>query len=157
MMNKSNFKKLDCFVPPYLAFELKKIGFNEECLLQHTDVYKEERNYINFPYDENTDISIDLEDCTLKRNSDLEYDCLSLYKSFRKVAMIPTWEQVLEWFSKKGFYGIVEYEGSGVFVFRYIVMDTPSAASSRKKYSSYKEAREQLIVELTKVYKIGLK
>lgn len=155
MITKSNFEKLDCFVPPYLAFELKKIGFNEECLLQHTDVYQEERNFINFPYDENTDISIDLEDCTLKRNSDLEDDCLSLYKSFRKVVMIPTWEQVLEWFSKKGFYGIVEYEGSGVFVFGYIVMDTPSAASSRKKYSSYKEAREQLIVELIKVYKIG--
>ena len=69
--------------------------------------------------------------------------------------MIPTWEQALGWFREKGFHGVVEYEGSGIFTFRYIIMGTPSVASSRKKYFSYNEARKQLLIELVKVYKIG--
>ena len=129
-------------VPFDIAKQLKEIGFNENTLFYRLSGDTDLK--LSVADDVSLDYTLTVEDV-----EQFNYNRRGFYLS------IPTWEQVFEWFSKKGFYGIVEYEGSGVFVFRYIVMDTPSAASSRKKYSSYKEAREQLIVELTKVYKIG--
>ena len=147
---KNKFERLDCFVPANLAFELKKIGFDEECLLQHIDVYDDEHNFINFPYDENTDISIDLEDCTLKRNSDLEDDCLSIYKEFRKVVMLPTWEQAIEWFIGKGVIGNIVYLRESFFKKTFYNVEIKDregylVSMSNKITDIYEEAREELL------------
>ena len=150
---KNKFERLDCFVPANLAFELKKIGFDEECLLRHTDVYDDEHNFINFPYDENTDISIDLEDCTLKRNSDLEDDCLSIYKEFRKVVMLPTWDQVFKWFMKKGISGIVEFVREDFFTFKITRRYESRISFSLKEFYSYEKAREELLKRMITILK----
>lgn len=148
---ESNFEKLDCFIPAKLAFELKKIGFDKECILQYTDVYQEEHYFINFAYGENTDISIDLEDCTLKKNSDLKNDCLSLYKEFRMAVMIPTWEQVFKWFREKGFrISLENHEDSTKFIFYNMKIN--KGKHFKGEYSNYEEARENLINKLIEIY-----
>lgn len=129
-------------VPFDIAEQLKEIGFNENTLFYRLSGDTDLK--LSVVDDVSLDYILTVEDV-----EQFNYNRRGFYLS------IPTWEQVFEWFRAKGFHGVVEYEGSGVFVFRYVVMDTPSAASSRKKYFSYKEAREQLIVELIKVYKIG--
>ena len=129
-------------VPFDIAKQLKEIGFNENTLFYRLSGDTDLK--LSVADDVSLDYTLTVEDV-----EQFNYNRRGFYLS------IPTWEQVFEWFREKGFHGIVEYEGSGVFVFRYVVTDTPSAASSRKKYYSYNEAREQLIVELIKVYKIG--
>lgn len=146
---KNKFERLDCFVPANLAFELKKIGFDEECLLQHTDVYDDEQNFIGFPYDENTDISIDLEDCTLKRNSDLDDDCLSIYKEFRKVVMLPTWEQAFRWFRGKNIHGFIEYARDNDLFKINIVGVWFKVYDSY--FKTYEEAREGLLKRMLRI------
>lgn len=129
-------------VPFDIAKQLKEISFNENTLF--------------YRFSGDTDLKLSIADdvsldyiLTIEDVEQFNYNRRGFYLS------IPTWEQVLEWFREKGFHGVVEYEGSGIFTFRYIIMGTPSVTSSRKKYSSYNEARKQLIVELIKVYKIG--
>ena len=129
-------------VPFDIAKQLKEIGFNENTLFYRLSGDTDLK--LSVADDVSLDYTLTVEDV-----EQFNYNRRGFYLS------IPTWEQVFEWFRAKGFHGVVEYEGSGIFTFRYIIMGTPSAASSRKKYFSYNEARKQLLIELVKVYKIG--
>ena len=126
-------------VPVEIAKQLKEIGFDKPCI---------------FSYSEGIGVTA----CLRSGAGDEPY-----FSDFvvggnspgSPYVDLPAWGQVFGWFREKGFHGVVEYEGSGVFTFRYIIMGTPSVTSSRKKYYSYNEAREQLLINLIKVYKIG--
>lgn len=126
-------------VPVEIAKQLKEIGFDKPCI---------------FSYSEGIGVTA----CLRSGAGDEPY-----FSDFvvggnspgSPYVDLPAWGQALGWFREKGFHRVVEYEGSGIFTFRYIIMGTPSVTSSRKKYSSYNEARKQLLIELVKVYKIG--
>lgn len=97
----------DWLVPLELAKKLKKIGFNEHCLVENVETHSEDYNFINFKEEMYSEAIVLLEDVELVSNKGLE-DKLSIYKNFVLRTAIPTCEQVFEWFRSKNILGWVE-------------------------------------------------
>lgn len=130
-------------VPLYIAKELKEIGFEEECHF-----------FWNFYEDVNkmccyADISEEDHDFLLpntynynNKNSTGYYVYLSL----------PTWEQVLEWFRKKGFrISLENHEDSTKFMFYNMKIN--EGKHFKGEFSNYEEVREALVKALIRTYK----
>lgn len=140
MNNKENYPTW--LVTSEIAKELKGIGFNKSCIL----TCKDDKLNIELFVEEYVPFTSKL--YILKTNADritnIDFDFY-----------VPTWEQVFEWFREKKLFTVIEYEGSDVYTFRIVIMNTPSVRTDNKKYFSYEEAREALIKELIRIYKNG--
>lgn len=94
-------------VPIDVAKKLKEIGFNEPCLVENVETHSEDYNFINFKEEMYSEAIVLLEDVEFVSNKDLK-DKLGIYKNFVLRTAIPTWEQVFEWFRKKGLHSHIE-------------------------------------------------
>ncbi|MDO4881601.1 MAG: hypothetical protein Q3983_09990 [Capnocytophaga sp.] len=86
-MNNKNY--LSWLVPIDLAKELKKIGFDKECVFAFDAIFNE--------------LAFDDENASLMNWND---------KKHRKFVSLPTWEQAFEWFREKGFITSIDYYNS---------------------------------------------
>ena len=123
-------------VPLNLARELKEIGVR----LRTSDYYEEGRGEGRFM----TDLDVNFE--KLRKNN---------YNAYQYHIAIPNYTQVIDWFQKKKLFGIVEYEGSGIYSYRVIIMNSPSVETDNKKYISYFSAMIALVKKLIELYKNG--
>ena len=136
-------------VPIKIAKKLKKVGFNTNTL---------------FLYNEEEDPKIMLGLCTLDEvdgQSNLEIEQLYFYQEADMETyecILPTWEQVLEWFIKQNLIGTIEY---GKFdekdpYFSYCITDNMAKvldySSNTVVYKTYQEARVALVNKLIKLY-----
>lgn len=157
-MKKNNYPTW--LVPIEIAKRLKKIGFNEPCLVENVETHSEDYNFINFEEEMCSDVSVMLEDVVFVKNQFLEDD-LGIYKHFVLKTAIPTWEQVFEWFREKSFIGTIEYDDFGLhdethynyeYMIRNISGDVLFYSANYKNFEKYGEAREALINKLIEVY-----
>lgn len=123
-------------VPLDLARELKEIGVR----LRTSDYYEKGREEGRFI----TDLDVNFE--KLRENN---------YNSYQDHVAIPNYTQVIDWFRKNKLFGIVEYEGSGIYSYRVIIMNSPSVETDNKKYISYFSAMIALVKKLIELYKNG--
>lgn len=156
-MQNSNYP--NWLVPLHLAKQLKKIGFNELCLIENVETHSEDYSFINFEEEMYSDSSVMLEDVVFVKNEFLE-DNIGLYKDLLLKTAIPTWEQVFEWFREKGFIGAIEYKdfySENNYEYAYCITNK----LDKKTYHSighsitktYEEAREELVNKLIEIYK----
>lgn len=155
-MQKNNYPTW--LVPIYIAKKLKKIGFNEPCLVENVETHSEDYNFINFKEEMYSEAIVLLEDVEFVSNKDLK-DELGIYKNFVLRTAIPTWEQVLEWFRNKGLIGAIEYKdfySENNYEYAYCITNK----LDKKTYHSighsitktYEEARESLVNKLIELY-----
>lgn len=141
-------------VPIEIAKKLKKIGFNEPCLLENVETHSEDYSFINFEEEMCSDVSVMLEDVIFVRNQFLE-DNIGIYKDLILKTAIPTWEQIFEWFRSKNILGWVECQCNPEIEFYTRILvngENFFFKGKRKPYKSYEECREALIEELLIVY-----
>lgn len=151
-MKTNNYPKW--LVPIEIAKKLKKIGFNELCLVENVETHSEDYNFINFKEEMYSEAIVLLEDVELVSNKDLK-DKLSIYKNFVLRTAIPTWEQVFEWFRGKGLVGVIvtnEILNEGDPLYFPSVDDLDGDYYTLDNYYTYEEAREALVNDLIKVY-----
>lgn len=147
-------------VPTYIAKKLKKIGFNEPCLVENVETHSEDYNFINFEEEMCSEVSVQLEDVVFIKNEYLE-DNLGLYKDLILKTAIPTWEQVFEWFREKGFDSYIglenlPYPNEGIYY--YFEISKPNLYRINQldwqgEFDDYNEAREALVKVLIQTYK----
>lgn len=141
-------------VPIEIAKKLKKIGFNEPCLLENVETHSEDYSFINFEEEMCSDVSVMLEDVIFVRNQFLE-DNIGICKDLILKTAIPTWEQIFEWFRSKNILGWVECQCNPEIEFYTRILvngENFFFKGKRKPYKSYEECREALIEELLIVY-----
>lgn len=122
-------------VPIEIAKELKEIGFDEPCLfvLNH-------HNALILSSEVHDKGIIDIRKIKPRSNGKLGENFCS----------VPTYEQVFDWFRKKGLYGNIE--AGSKYNSIYIFSDNDLDMGSRI-YPTYEEAREELLKRLIKIYK----
>lgn len=123
-------------VPLDLARELKEIGVR----LRTSDYYEEGRGEGRFM------TNLDVDFGKLRENN---------FNAYRDYVAIPNYTQVIDWFQKNKLFGIVEYEGSGIYSYRVIIMNSPSVETDNKKYLTYFSAMIALVKKLIELYKNG--
>lgn len=151
MNNKNHHKWL---VPIEIAKKLKKIGFNEPCLVENVETHSEDYNFINFKEEMYSEAIVLLEDVEFVSNKDLE-DKLDIYKNFVLRIVIPTLEQVLEWFRNKNLIGWVECQCNPEMEYYIRIVNKGVnlyLKGRREHYNSYEEACESLVNELIRIY-----
>ena len=125
-------------VPLDIAIILKEIDFNERCLFafdtQNNDLYLIQR---------------EKKDCVWYEDISLLYEPVVPTDSF----LVPTWEQVLEWFRSKGLFGYVDKLTlvKNKEVYKFYVKGINNIISDA--FNSYEEAREALVKALIQTYK----
>ena len=88
------------------------------------------------------------------------YDVISLFyepvvpiNSF----LVPTWEQVFEWFREKGYHGVIAVgdESGEVNEYSYCInyLNELSSDFEQDSHLTYEEAREDLVKALIQTYK----
>ena len=124
-----------------IAIKLKEIDFDEHCLFafdtQNNDLYLIQR---------------EKKDCVWYEDISLLYESVVPTDSF----LIPTWEQVFEWFWEKGYHGIiaVRYEdGDDQYSYCIEFLDELITDFNQANPLTYKDAREALIKALIQTYK----
>ena len=139
-------------VPIEQAKKLKEIGFDEPTQNTTSSDVLESKRYKekNKIYSQNY---------ILKESP---YDANSTEKGIS----IPTWEQVLEWFRKKGLYGFVLFDNtypdaeSETFSFEIRKINRKliysSEDNSTDEFSSYEAAREALVNKLIEYKSYGI-
>lgn len=143
-----NYKYPTWLVSLDIAQELKEIGFDEPCtfainytqyiepfLVQHRN-----KGYNAVFYGE----------VRMLKYETLDKDLLD------KIAIIPTWEQVFEWFREKGMFHsicIVEDLLEGVKYFETEIRDNNGDIICILHRATYEEAREALVKALIRTYK----
>lgn len=126
-------------VPIETAKKLKEIGFDKPSpfvlqykravILSGYDFYCES-GYI--------DLEIDVDEQLERVNS-------------KEITIIPTWEQVLEWFRNKGFrISLENHEDSTKFMFYNMKIN--EGKHFKGEFSSYEKARKALVNKLIEVY-----
>lgn len=141
-----------------IAKKLKKIGFNEPCLVENVETHSEDYSFINFEEEMCSDVSVQLEDVVFVKNEHLE-DNLGVYKDLMLKTAIPTWEQVIEWFIEKNLIGTIEYKKFDEKdpYYAYCITNKMTKvldySSDTTRYNSYREAREALVNKLIEIYK----
>lgn len=130
-----------------IAKRLKEIKFD----LPSPFVLQYERAVILSGYDFYCESGyIDLE---INVNEDLER------VNSKEITIIPTWEQVIEWFIEKNLIGTIEYRKFDEKdpYYAYCITNKMTKvldySSNTTRYSSYREAREALINKLIEIYK----
>lgn len=128
-------------VPLDIAKELKEIDFNELCLFafdtQNNGLYLIQR---------------EKKDCVWYEDISLLYEPVVPTDSF----LVPTWEQVFEWFRGKGYHGIIAviYEdGNDKYSYRIEFLDELITDFNQDNPLTYEEAREALVKALIQTYK----
>ena len=142
-------------VPLDIAQQLKKIGFNEPCLVENVETHSDDYNLIGFEEQIPFDVHVMLEEIVFVKNQDLK-DEFGIYKTFVLRTAIPTWEQVFEWFRSKGYHGIiaVRYEdGDDEYSYRIEFLDELITDFNQDNPLTYEEAREALVKALIQTYK----
>lgn len=133
-------------VPLDIAKQLKEIDFNEHCLF----AFSTEENDLYLK-------KTDKKDCVWYDVISLFYEPVVPINSF----LVPTWEQVFEWFREKGFDSYIgleslPYPDEGIYY--YFEISKPTLYSinqlcSRGEFDDYNEAREALVKALIQTYK----
>lgn len=121
-------------VPIEQSKKLKRIGFDVECAFFYDDILKE--------------ISFDEEDVGLINWNN---------KDFTKCVSLPTWEQALEWFRKKGLVGTIIYFKDTFLnktLYCFEVKDEKGYLVSACKniIEKYEESREKLLNSLIEIF-----
>lgn len=133
-------------VPIKIAKELKKIGFNTNTLFLYNE---EDEPKIMFGL--NTLEEVD-------GQSNLEIEQLYFYQEADMESyefILPTFEQVFEWFRSKNILGWVECQCNPEIEFYTRILvngENFFIKGKRKPYKSYEECREALIEELLIIY-----
>lgn len=149
------------FVPEYIAYLLKSIGFDFKCLLTQS-VYDEDKfTYATFKGNQEISYDIDneilIEDLKLIRNSELPKDNISLDKTHKAFVTIPTYEQVFLWFRNKGYDININYvfhpELKCCIGYEYEIIHNYEWLKSFCYFNSYEGARKECLQELIKLYK----
>jgi hypothetical protein len=138
-MKKSEYP--DWLIPLELAKELEKIGFDEPCYFKYDSEGVFFSDYVN----------------ATEKGEFLSCIYIDLNKGFGN---IPTWEQALSWFRKKGLVGTIEYEDfildDKTCYYAYRITDKSGDilfySSNYKTYETYEETREALINKLIELY-----
>lgn len=128
------------FLPYEPAFDLKELGFNEECLA----------TYIRH---ENRDFRFDIQE-----QSGLHWSSVTNSELIGKHCTAPLYQQVFKWFREKKILGEVmpidSWDGWG---FRISAEDSMSpffmAYTSTQEYGSYEEAELECIKTMIKISK----
>lgn len=119
-----------------IAKSLKEIGYKENCCFEFS-LDNGLTLEINKREEEDTIIEID--------------DLLFCTNEIWQNVSVPTWEQVLEWFRKKGFrISLENHEDSTKFMFYNMKIN--EGKHFKGEYSNYEEAREVLVNKLIEVY-----
>ena len=142
MNNKLNYP--NWLVPLDIAQELKEIGFDEPCTfaIDYTQLIEPFLvQYCNKGY--NVVFCGEIKNLTYKT---LDKNLLD------KIAIIPTWTDVLAWFRKKNLVGLVSYryrdKNNKGFSFEILDEDTDVFL-----YNTYEQAQEALVYKLIEIYK----
>ena len=137
---KTNSNHPSWLVPLDISKKLKELGFNEPCI---------------FSYSEGIGITA----CIRSGSGDEPNftDCIIGGNSpWSPVTELPTYEQVLDWFRKKGLVGWVECQCNPEMEYYTRILKNGEnyyIKCRRKHYLSYEEARNVLLNELIIVYK----
>ena len=134
-------------VPIDIAKKLKEIGFNTNTIFLYN---KEEEPKVMFglnTFEEvNGQSNLEIEQLCFYQEADMEsYECI-----------LPTWEQVLEWFRRKGlFHSICFTEDliEKVKGFEIEIRDNNADIICILHQETYEEAREAAINKLIEIYK----
>ena len=134
-MNTQNYPTW--LVPIEIAKELKEIDFNERCLFafdtQNNDLYLIQR---------------EKKDCVWYEDISLLYEPVVPTDSF----LVPTWEQVFQWFREKDYYGNLEVTSKATSAYIFTPKDFGTSWAIAFK-ETYEKAREALVVTLIQTYK----
>lgn len=126
---KDNNEIPSFLVPLFLSKQLKRIGFDEKTIFFYS-----------------------FDNCAKGLRSHSEPYNMNCSQFFEGAYVsLPTWEQVLEWFRKKGFYITLEnHQDSTKFMFYNMKIN--EGKHFKGEFSSYKETREVLVNKLIEVY-----
>ena len=136
-------------VPIKTAKKLKKIGFNTNTLFLYNE---EDEPKVMFGLNTFEEVdgqsNLEIEQLYLYQEADMEsYECV-----------LPTWEQVIEWFIEKNLIGTIEYRKFGEKdpYYAYCITNKMTKvldySSNTTRYKTYREAREALVNKLIKLY-----
>lgn len=151
-MNTNNYP--NWLVPVELTERLKNVGFDEPCLVYSAKHIQISKNlFIAFKGEiEVSTTSIYFKNCEEYTNSYFKKELKNI-----NIFSIPTWEQVLEWFIKKGFHCYIKKK---YFPERYTYhidygITTHSKENLRNDMlpKTYKEARHEMVEKLIEIYK----
>ena len=133
-----------------IAKELKEIGFDERCMfvIDYTQyiepffVQHRNKGYNAVFYGE----------VRMLKYETLDKDLLD------KIAIIPTWEQVFEWFREKGFESYIRLEShahfdEGNYYYFEITKSNLRQLDWQGDFDDYNEVREALVKALIQTYK----
>ena len=131
-MKKSNYP--NWLVPFKIAKELKNIGFNKKCY------FNKDKNGV---YVESI-----VKAC---ERGELLAQIYTCDIESRYYTIIPTWEQVFEWFRDKGLHSHIEYTCDND-LFKINIVGVLLKAGEIY-FASYEQAREALVKKLINIYK----
>ena len=133
-----------------IAKELKEIGFNEPCTFaidytQYIEPFLVQQ--INKGYN-----AVFYGEVRMLKYETLDKDLLD------KIAIIPTWEQVFEWFREKGFESYIRLEShshfdEGNYYYFEITKSNLRQLDWQGDFDDYNEVREALVKALIQTYK----
>ena len=129
-------------VPLDIAIRLKEIDFNERCLF----AFDTQKNGLYL-------IQREKKDCVWYEDISLLYEPVVPTDSF----LVPTWEQVFEWFREKGYESYIRLENLFVYEdcrYSYVITNKKNILINCKSdFDDYNEAREALVKALIQTYK----
>ena len=140
-MKNSNYP--NWLVPLDIAIKLKEIGFDKPSpfVLQYGEV--QILTCYDFWHAGVIDIEVTIDKDLERVNSD-------------ETTVVPTWEQVFEWFREKGYHGIiaVRYEdGDDQYSYCIEFLDELITDFNQANPLTYEDAREALVKALIQTYK----
>jgi hypothetical protein len=126
-----------------IAIKLKEIGFDKPSpfVLQYGEV--QILTCYDFWHAGVIDIEVTIDKDLERVNSD-------------ETTVVPTWEQVFEWFRSKGYHGVIAARGEdGENEYSYCIdyLNELSSDFEQDSHLTYEEAREALIKALIRTYK----
>ena len=132
-------------VPIKLSKKLKKIGFDAETLfLYNEEEPKDPKIYLGLENEDVDALDIEIDDLYFYSEADMEsYECI-----------LPTWEQVFEWFRKKGLFSYIDKLNlaKNKEVYKFYVKGKNNIISD--SFSSYEESRVALVNKLIKIHEL---
>lgn len=135
----------DWLVPIKLAKKLKRIGFNTNTLFLYNE---EDEPKVMFGLNTFEEVdgqsNLEIEQLYFYQEADMEsYECI-----------LPTWEQVFEWFRKKGLFSYIDKLNlaKNKEVYKFYVKGKNNIISD--SFSSYEESREALLNKLIKIHEL---
>ena len=143
-MKTNNFP--NWLVPVKLAKKLKKIGFDDETLfLYNEEEPKNPKIFLGLENEEISSSDIEIGDLYFYKEADMEsYECI-----------LPTWEQVFEWFREKGLVAVIvtnEILNEGDPLYFPSVDDLDGDYYTLDNYYTYEEARVAVLNKLIELY-----